>query len=1716
MGSCEGSRCPGRGSCMRSSVILAMIAFLTAISFASPSWGVSRQADDESAQPPATRQILDTVAASNLRGATSTIQCAAPFYIADFDAGDEGWTVTPPNHWDYLDNYGAQMRGVWWCGEEQCALEGGRGYGDNWNDGLTVEIPQSCTISQTTGAQGSLAGPGFDVGLGQSFVACATGEITAIAVDVGFGGGSAELHVLEGLGGLQASPQSVTLVSGTNTITLDTPFPVAVGTAYSFVLIPSALTQLMGGAGDPYLDGTFFAVDGAGVPDLSQIAMDLRFVAQIDPSPGAPPVAARRGAGSTICEYSQPLNGDTMETTTPTGIGQVISACASGRLTAIDIDVDLVDDPNVTVKIGVFVPLSDVVFTYTQSLSLGAGTQEIALDQDFPVTAGTAYLFALFPSSGTLRLRSDVSAEGLTYFVADDGTLAGQPSGGTPTHAFRIGGELTLEIVHQYDTEADFDECSVSVFGDVDPTMPLVTQPFSGDSSVLLGADGEGFVTDVVTIPSSSDVSARIDLTFASDGAVSDASGYPQAQVPPLDTEGAWRIDRLTLKSPGGQPLRVWDLESDDGGWQRQPWVSTLTQSQGPATPAFRRECPPGVGTAPPDEMCAWVAYDLSTELFESPTGQFPSTFIEVGIQSPVIALPPGDFDAHVLEVDVVLPQDAYCVAFGWKVRASGPGICQDFDGDGFLRAGQTSDWSHLAFDLSGLRTDGEPMIPQGAESIELQLVASTFFNASNPGFPFCTAPTFAPYFGDVSLFAFDDDVDPVAVCQNLTIPLGEPGSPTEGQAFISAGMIDGGSTDDCGIASRTVMPTSFDCTNLGENMVTLTVTDYAANSSAVQCTVTVEPPTEPLVFCPTGPTPQVEAGTYIVPGDVGVSSCGDEVFVFPWKSDCDELGPQTVTAATYSEAGGVVGCEVMVDVVANASPPSLDPIYSQTVSLDADGTHTMAIEDFNFDSVTLDCDLPITPAFVGPPITVTCADNGTIVTVPVSLTDAQNNSAEYDVSVVVLAGDETVACDCGNGVLDPDEECDGGPDCLPSCESGQSVQCVGQGTQNAIHEIVTDPDAAARGGGSAVTVYVQTTAGQSAEDIARTVAGALNANQTLRGLGVYAFSEGAFFRTNGGIVSVTSGDPGITFQDQVAVADNVVAVEADPSACLSTTNTCVSGTPVTITRTDATPIRGVSVTFELVDLDLCGGLAGILEGDYLADSDPGAQTTMQALDNGDGTYTVDLALLGTPCGAAAAAGTLFTADLTHAGVEGSGTMSIVGVDVRDCGNGVLDATAGGGATIPVDLTAPDAVSDLDVAPLTTGNPAGATLGVDVTWSSTEAGSVLDVYAKGYGNYPEYDDPPGAGGVPSLPADPAAAVSEGWTPVATTDTPFTDRRSSRDEWYYVGFAVDACGNVSAPSNSTGGDLNYLLGDFAPVGSADNTLDVLDLSLIGGVYGTSDGDALYEPTVDIGPTDDMSVLGRPLTDDVVDFEDLILLGINYGAVATTPPRTQPVRVPSLVLETSGGAVVGGTHEVGLALAGGSGLQGVSIALGWNPEIVRPVGLVAAEAARLQSGEILVLSPTPGVVDAVAIGEAILGDGGLARVTFEVLAPGDPDIGVTTVIARDGTNAPLDLGVVEAAPAPVPVVTRLFPSAPNPFRSVTGVAFDIASAGSASVRVFGVDGRLIRTLADGVLPPGAYHMSWDGRDDAGRSVSSGIYLLKFVADGVEGTQRIVRLR
>ncbi|MEL0650570.1 HYR domain-containing protein [Algibacter sp. TI.3.09] len=255
-----------------------------------------------------------------------------------------------------------------------------------------------------------------------------------------------------------------------------------------------------------------------------------------------------------------------------------------------------------------------------------------------------------------------------------------------------------------------------------------------------------------------------------------------------------------------------------------------------------------------------------------------------------------------------------------------------------------------------------------------------------------------------------EDNVAPTALCQAITVQLDATGNAT-----ITPSQIDNGSTDSCGIDTLTLDITTFDCSNIGDNTVELTITDINGNASSCTTTVTIEDNVAPTVLCQ-AITVQLDAAgnASITPEQIdngSTDSCGIDTRTLDITTfDCSNIGDNTVELTVTDINGNASSCTTTVTVEDNVAPVAICQPF--TAQLDASGSVTITPDDVNntstdacgiqslsLDKTTFDC--------------TSIGDN----TVELTVTDSNGNTStctttvtiEDNIAPVVLCKDATV-----------------------------------------------------------------------------------------------------------------------------------------------------------------------------------------------------------------------------------------------------------------------------------------------------------------------------------------------------------------------------------------------------------------------------------------------------------------------------------------------------------------------------------------------------------------------------------------------------------------------------------------------------------------------------------------------------------------------------------
>ncbi len=208
-----------------------------------------------------------------------------------------------------------------------------------------------------------------------------------------------------------------------------------------------------------------------------------------------------------------------------------------------------------------------------------------------------------------------------------------------------------------------------------------------------------------------------------------------------------------------------------------------------------------------------------------------------------------------------------------------------------------------------------------------------------------------------------NDVTPPTAVCKNITVSLSSTAG--NGAASILAGDVNDGSYDNCAVTPTSVTPSSFDCSNVGDNTVTLLVTDSHGLTATCAATVTVNDVDPPVANCPanmtvhtsddaTGNCSTTASFTVPAPGD----NCSATSSASPASGSVFGLGSNTVTVTATDGAGNTHSCGFTVTVQDDENPVANCPA-NMTVAADATcsgivGVRTAASASDNCGTVTV------------------------------------------------------------------------------------------------------------------------------------------------------------------------------------------------------------------------------------------------------------------------------------------------------------------------------------------------------------------------------------------------------------------------------------------------------------------------------------------------------------------------------------------------------------------------------------------------------------------------------------------------------------------------------------------------------------------------------------------------------------------------------------------
>ncbi len=220
------------------------------------------------------------------------------------------------------------------------------------------------------------------------------------------------------------------------------------------------------------------------------------------------------------------------------------------------------------------------------------------------------------------------------------------------------------------------------------------------------------------------------------------------------------------------------------------------------------------------------------------------------------------------------------------------------------------------------------------------------------------------------------DNIKPNVITRNISVQLNQ-----SGVATITPAQINNGSTDNCTISSFTLDKTSFTCENLGNNTVTLTVTDVNGNSESATAVVTVVDNILPQITAPANINQQTDAGLCTATVNLGSPVVSD---------NCSTVTPTNNAPSVFP-----VGTTIVTWTVRDAAGNTRTATQSVTITDNEKPTISVANINVNNDAGTCGASIAIAQP--------TTADNCGVASVMGERSDNQLLTADYPVGTTTI-----------------------------------------------------------------------------------------------------------------------------------------------------------------------------------------------------------------------------------------------------------------------------------------------------------------------------------------------------------------------------------------------------------------------------------------------------------------------------------------------------------------------------------------------------------------------------------------------------------------------------------------------------------------------------------------------------------------------------------------
>jgi hypothetical protein len=392
-----------------------------------------------------------------------------------------------------------------------------------------------------------------------------------------------------------------------------------------------------------------------------------------------------------------------------------------------------------------------------------------------------------------------------------------------------------------------------------------------------------------------------------------------------------------------------------------------------------------------------------------------------------------------------------------------------------------------------------------------------------------------------------------------------------------------------------------------------------------------------------------------------------------------------------------------------------------------------------------------------------------------------------------------------------------------------------------------------------------------------------------------------------------------------------------------------------------------------------------------------------------------------------------------------------------------------------------DNIAPAPVTAVAANDNAGNASGIMVNWTASADDMVVGTFGSdfpiyGVNEYAVYRD-----------GEMVGSVTRGMTS-------FVDEVADGATVYqYMVKSVDDSGVDVVSEMKSAIATSDLTGDF----TGDAMVDLSDFAIFGANYGKAEANApaTYVWAYDMN------------ADGMVDLSDFAIFGANYGATLEAAKGVTAELPTADVMMAMAGDFDADTNTYKLHVNIGQDIDGFEFLLSYDTNALEFAGNVTGLVGLPIAGE-----KEEGVV---TIADAFVGEkfNGTVTLNFNVLGEmNDMIFSIENARVMNGLDLAQVTDIAEFEAKPVPTVYSLSQNFPNPFNPTTTIGYAIPQTGQVELAIFNTAGQKVRTLVAQEQSAGFYKMVWDGRNEMGESVGSGVYIYRLHSGSFSKTAKM----